>query len=138
MLYTGFWGGFRLNYCGPRSRTDSKNLKSVIQNPEIAWEMVMNEIYCGRKAGPFLTRPIFNLRCSPIGIVPKETGGFRLITHLSFPPNVSVNDYVDEKCTSVKYSSFYNAINMIKNLGVNDLIGKKKYQISLPIGANLY
>jgi hypothetical protein len=56
MLYTGFWGGFRLlNYCGPRSRTDSKNLKSVIQNPEIAWEMVMNEIYCGRKAGPFLT-----------------------------------------------------------------------------------
>jgi hypothetical protein len=36
-----------------------------------------------------------------------------------------VNDYVDEKCTSVKYSSFDNAINMIKNLGVNTLIGKK-------------
>ena len=102
-----------------------KNLKSVIQNPEIAWENVMNEIYCERMAGPFLTRPISNLRCSPIGIVPKKTGGFSLITHLSFPPNFSVNDYVDEKCTSVKYSSFDNAINMIKNLGVNTLIGKK-------------
>lgn len=125
MLYNGFLEGFRLNYCGPRSRTDSKNLKSVIQNPEIAWEKVMNEIYCGRIAGPFLTRPISNLRCSPIGIVPKKTGGFRLITHLSFPPNFSVNDYVDEKFTSVKYSSFDNAINMIKNLGFNALIGKK-------------
>jgi hypothetical protein len=125
ILYTGFFEGFRLNYCGPRSRTDSKNLQSVIQNPEIAWEKVMNEIYCGRISGPFLTRPIFNLRCSPIGIVPKKTGGFRLITHLSFPPNFSVNDYVDKKFTSVKYSSFDNAINMIKNLGVNALIGKK-------------
>jgi hypothetical protein len=36
-----------------------------------------------------------------------------------------VNDYVDKKFTSVKYSSFDNAINMIKNLGVNALIGKK-------------
>jgi hypothetical protein len=26
-----------------------KILKSVIQNPEIAWEKVMNEIYCGDK-----------------------------------------------------------------------------------------
>ena len=85
----------------------------------------MNEIYCGSIAGPFLTRPISNFRCSPIGIVPKKTSGFRLITHLSFPPNFSVNDYVDEKFTPVKYSSFDNAINMIKNLGVNALIGKK-------------
>lgn len=82
----------------------------------------MNEIYCGRIAGPFLTRPISNLRCSPIGIVPKKTGGFRLIRHFSFAPNVSVNDYVDEKFTSVKYSSFDNAINMINNLGVNAFI----------------
>jgi hypothetical protein len=125
ILYTGFLEGCRLNYCGPRSRTDSKNLKSVIQNPEIAWEKVMNEIYCGRIAGPFLTKPISNLRCSAISIVPKKTGGFRLITHLSFPTNFSVNDYADEKFTSVKYSSFDNAINMIKNLGVNALIGKK-------------
>ena len=90
-----------------------KILKSVIQNPEIAWEKVMNEIYCGRIAGPFLTKPISNLRCSAISIVPKKTGGFRLITHLSFPTNFSVNDYADEKFTSVKYSSFDNAINMI-------------------------
>jgi hypothetical protein len=36
-----------------------------------------------------------------------------------------VNDYVDEKFISVKYSSFDNAINIIKNLSDNALIGKK-------------
>ena len=30
--------------------------------------------------GPFQNRPISNLRCSPIGVVPKKTGGWRLIT----------------------------------------------------------
>ena len=45
--------------------------------------------------GPFQNRPISNLRCSPIGVVPKKTGGWRLITHLSYPPSNSVNDYID-------------------------------------------
>ena len=84
----------------------------------------MNEVTSGRIAGPFVNRPIANLRCSPIGIVPK-TVGFRLITHLSFPPNLSLNDFVDEKFTSVQYSSFDNAVNMIKSLGINAKIGKK-------------
>ena len=125
ILYKGFSEGFRLNYFGPRCRIESKNLHSVIQNPWVAWEKVMSEVKNGRIAGPFLTRPISNLRCSPIGVIPKKTGGFRLITHLSFPPNLSVNDFIDEKFTTVKYSSFDNAIDLIKRLGSNVEIGKK-------------
>jgi hypothetical protein len=45
-------------------------------------------------AGPFCHKPISNLRCSPIGLVPKKTGGLRLKTHLSHPPNDSINDYI--------------------------------------------
>jgi hypothetical protein len=101
-----------------------------------------NEIYCGRIAGPFLTKPISNLRCLHIGIVPKKTCGFKLITHLSFPTNFSVNDYADEKFTSVKYSSFDNAINMIKNLGVNALVPLNDYTLyqnySLSFGNLVY
>jgi len=120
-----FLEGFRLNYFGPRSRYESKKVLSVIQNPEVAWQKVMSEVQCGRIAGPFQTRPISNLRCSPIGVVPTKTGGFRLITHLSYPPNFSVNDFIDEKYTSVKYSSFDNAVAMIQKLGQNAEIGKK-------------
>ena len=79
----------------------------------------------GRIAGLFFTRPVSNLRCSPIGVIPKKTGGFRLITHLSFPPNLSVNDFIDEKFTTVKYSYFDNAIDLIKTLGSNVEIGKR-------------
>ena len=125
LLQRGFSEGFKLNYFGPRSRYESKNLLSVIQNPEVAWQKVMSEVQCGRIAGPFQTRPISNLRCSPIGVVPKKTGGFRLITHLSYPKNFSVNDFIDEKYTSVKYSSFDNAVAMIQKLGKNAEIGKK-------------
>ena len=39
----------------------------------------MNEVKPGRMAGPYINRPISNLRCSPIGIVPK-TAGYRLIS----------------------------------------------------------
>ena len=78
----------------------------------------------GRIAGPFQNRPISNLRCSPIGVVPKKTGGWRLITHLSYPPSNSVN-YIDEQHTAVHYSSFHNAVSIVKKLGKGALIGKK-------------
>jgi hypothetical protein len=79
----------------------------------------------GRIAGPFQNRPISNLRCSPIGVVPKKTGCWRLITHLSYPPSNSVNDYIDEQHTAVHYSSFDNAVSIVKKLGKGALIGKK-------------
>ncbi|VDI81167.1 Hypothetical predicted protein [Mytilus galloprovincialis] len=58
------------------------------------------------------------------GPVPKKTGGLRLITHLSYPPLSSVNDFIDEKFTSVKYSSFDNAVNMVKKLGIGAKLAK--------------
>lgn len=84
----------------------------------------MSEVENGRIAGPFYYRPISNLRVSPIGIVPKKTGGFRLITHLSSPANGGVNDFIDEFYTSVKYSTFDHAVNMIKKLGFKAEIAK--------------
>jgi hypothetical protein len=50
-----------------------------------------------------------------LGLIPKTMGGIRLITHLSYPPANSVNDFIDEHYTSVKYSSFDNAISMVNN-----------------------
>ncbi|VDI42631.1 Hypothetical predicted protein [Mytilus galloprovincialis] len=103
---------------------NQKNLKSVLSNPVGARLKIESEISLGRIAGPFCKRPISNLRCSPIGLVPKKTGGLRLITHLSYPPLSSVNDFIDEKFTSVKYSSFDNAVNMVKKLGIGAKLAK--------------
>jgi hypothetical protein len=48
------------------------NLKSIYQYPDIALKEIQSEIEFGRIKGPFSHRPISNLRCSPIGIVPKK------------------------------------------------------------------
>lgn len=75
-------------------------------------------------AGPFCHKPISNLRCSPIGLVPKKTGGLRLKTHLSHPPNDSINDYIDMLYTKETYSPFDNAVSIVKKFGKSALMAK--------------
>ena len=116
ILYNGFRYGFRINYAGPRVTYESRNLKSILNNPAIAWEKVMNDVNTGKIAGPFSYRPISNLRVVSIGLVPKKTGGIRLITNFSSPINESVNDFIDTSYTSVQYASFDRAVVMIKQL----------------------
>jgi hypothetical protein len=116
----GFKHGFRLNYEGPREPRLCKNLKSVTQYPDIAQQKIEKEIKAGRVAGPFNYLPLINLKVSPIGIVPKKTiGDFRLIHHLSYPEGSSVNDFIDPKLCSVKYTEFDEAIHMVQDLGQN-------------------
>jgi hypothetical protein len=91
-------------------------------------EKVMNEVNAGRIGGPFSYRPISNLRVSPIRLVPKKTGGIRLVTNLSSPINGSVNDFIDTSYTSVQYSSFDRAVVMIKKLGFKAQCSKMDVQ----------
>ena len=123
ILSDGFQSGFKLNFEGPRIPIDCNNLKSIKDNPEIAKDKIMHEVKLGRIAGPFTTKPISYVRCSPIGLVAKKAGGYRLITHLSHPPGLSVNEHIDDAFASVKYSNFDNAVTMIKTFGTGCLIG---------------
>ena len=43
----------------------------------------------GRVLGPFSEKPISTLRISPIVLVEKPDNGWRLITHLSYPNQLS-------------------------------------------------
>ncbi|XP_033750856.1 uncharacterized protein LOC117335049 [Pecten maximus] len=74
--------------------------------------------------GPFTIRPIPNLRLSPVGVVPKSDGKWRLITHLSYPAGKGVNSYIPEALSSVKYSPFDNVIEMVSSLGKEALLAK--------------
>jgi hypothetical protein len=46
-------------------------------------------------SGPFTHPPMHNLHVSPIGVVPKADGGWRMIMHFSYPPVNSINDNID-------------------------------------------
>jgi hypothetical protein len=58
-----------------------------------------------------------------MGLVPKNTSGWNLKTYLSYPPGNSVNDFIDEKLTTVQYSKFDNVIYIIQTLNEHVKIG---------------
>ena len=116
-LEEGLLNGFPLHYEGPRYFRDSPNLLSAKQLPEILQDKIIKEIQAGRVAGPFLDRPFSTLQISPVGLVPKKGGDFRLIHHLSYPEGKSINSNIDEQHCSVSYSNIDQAAKMIFTLG---------------------
>lgn len=127
-LKNGFRFGFYLHYEGPRIST---NLVSVKDHPKVVKEKIDNEIALGRIAGPFNYEPLCNLRLSPIGVVAKKDGGWRLIHHLSYPFDYSVNDFIDTEACSVHYTSFDDVLDMIAKLGTGAFYGKMDVKSAL-------
>ena len=139
IILNGFVNGFPLNYVGPRMPSESKNLNSALIRPEITKQKIDKEVAEGRVAGPFPLPPLPNLRISPLGLVEKKSGcDFRLIHHLSYPKNESVNDFIDPKLCYVKYASFDEAIAIVQELGPGCLLGKSDLKNAfriLPVAA---
>ena len=98
-------------------------IKAVLQYPMVVYERVEDDISLGRIGGPSRFRPISNLRSLTIGLVPKKTSGWSLITHLSYPPGNSVNDFIDGTLTTAQYSKFVNVTCIIQTLGEHAIIG---------------
>lgn len=138
-ILNGFVNGFPLNYVGPRIPSESKNLKSALMRPEITQQKIDKEVAEGRVAGPFPFPPFPNLRISYLGLVEKKNGSdFRLIHHLSYPKNESVNDFIDPKLCYVKYASFDEAVAIVQELGQGCLLGKSDLKNAfriLPVAA---
>ena len=99
--------------------------------PQQLQGIINSEVEKGRVLGPFRNIPISNLRISPIGLVPKKTGGWRLITHLSSPAGFSVNDFIDPIDSCVSYSSFDNTLQTIYSVGKGAYLGKKDIKSAL-------
>ena len=122
-LSDGFSKGFRLQYTGPRTFRESPNLLSAKQNHDELKHKLLKEIDLGRIMGPFKELPISNLQVSPVGIVPKPGGSWRLITHLSYPVSEGINDFIDPVHCTVHYTSFDRVVEMLSNIGRNAEIG---------------
>ena len=74
--------------------------------------------------GPFSNLPISNIRISPIGLVAKPDGVWRLITNLSAPEGNSVNSYIEEQFCKVKYAYLDQIFDQIYDAGHRTKLAK--------------
>ena len=124
LLREDFLIGFRLQYSGPRLPRFSRNLPSLGINKQVAEEKIQKEVSLGRVAGPFSQPPFPTLQVSSLGLVPKKDGDYRLIHHLSYPENASINYFIDSEQSSVKYSTIDAAAAIIAKLGRGNYLAK--------------
>ena len=55
--------------------------------------------------------------CSPLGLVPKSDGKFRLIHDLSFPKDDSINLGIPMEYSAISYGSIDNVVQLVKLYG---------------------
>ena len=71
------------------------------------------EVSNGHTAEPFPSPRIPNLQCSPLGVVPKKDGTWRLIMDLSSPHGSSINDYISKEDFTLHYATFDQAPSLV-------------------------
>ena len=124
-LLHGFSFGFDMGFRGSLGSSISPNLRSASAHPTEVSTAINKELARGHTSGPFVTPPIQGLHCSPLGAVQKKDGSYRLILDLSFPHDgTSVNDGISRIDYSVHYSSFDDAVDLVRSLGHGCLMSK--------------
>ena len=123
-ILDGFREGFSIGCTNVNSIKEPKNLKSAYANPSVVDAKLQRELDAGRMIGPFDRSPYPNTIISPIGLHPKKSGDFRLITHLSYPPGLSVNDAIPNEMATVQYATVGHAISIIKSIGKGAYLAK--------------
>ena len=117
-LLNSFAFGFDIGYRGPDFTHLSSNLKSATDSPEAIFSCIIKELKSHRIAGPFLHIPLANFRTSPVGSVPKKDGTFRMITDLSSPTSMSINDFISAEESTVSFTGFDAAVDMSQILAL--------------------
>ena len=125
-LRCGFRVGFR--HSSPLKSAPA-NMLSANQHPEVISEYLHKERSLGRMLGPFSEAELGRLpplHINRFGVVPKghNTGKYRLITDLSFPPGSSVNDGIDPALCSMVYTTVDEVAALVMQLGRGSLLAK--------------
>ena len=140
-LVQGFTQGFNIPFSGNLPATHANNLKSALAFPEVVRDKIRAELDNNRIEGPFNHPPFHNLVISPIGIVPKKNGNFRMIHHLSYPEGNSINDGIAPEHSSVAYATLDEAIKILKSLPPGSFLAKTDIESAfriIPIHPSCY
>ncbi len=102
-------------------------MDSALKHPEVMAEYLEKENRLGRILGPFTSSAeLPRLQVNRFGVIPKgrNTGKFRLITDLSFPPGQSVNNGIERKLCSLVYTSVEDEVAQAARFGHGALLAR--------------
>jgi len=116
--------GCRIGYQGPRHHRITPNLKSTLLHPDAVTEALLKEVSRGHTTGPFSSLPLPTLQCSPLGLVPKKDGSWRIIMDLSSPRGSSINDFISKEDYTLHYATFDQALALVSSFGTGALMAK--------------
>ena len=124
-LFKGFDSGFKIAFFKkPNSDLNVKNSKSTVEHKKEVQDHINKELNHGRICGPFNKIPFDIFQISPIGLVPKKDGSFRMIVNLSSPKGASINDGIPDSAASVSYTTLSSALNLILKAGKDSFLAK--------------
>ena len=129
-LLSGIREGFRIGFRRSAPlHSASRNMQSALDHPEVVQAYLDSECARGRMLGPFSASARGSLpprHINRFGVIPKgrNTGKWRLITDLSFPPGLGVNDGIDRDLCSLTYTSVDRVAEVIATLPRGALLAK--------------
>ena len=115
-LLRGMTEGFRIGFRHTTPLWSApRNMLSALHHPEVVHAYLLKECALGRMLGPFPASTIAHiqpLHINRFGVIPKghNTGKWRLITDLSYPPDYSVNPLGAIGVSLNKHKLMYNIL----------------------------
>ena len=103
-----------------------ETMLSATQNPHVVGEYLCKETNGGNMFGPFLMQSAPVVYLNRFGVIPKKNhvDRWRLITDLSFPEGLSVNDAINPRLCSLSYITVDQFAAAALNLGNGALLAK--------------
>ena len=129
-LLSGIKDGFKIGFNRRAPlKLAIRNMPSAIEHPEVIQAYLDKECALGRILGPFRGDELLKLppcHINRFGVIPKghNTGRWRLITDLSYPPGESVNDGIDPALCSLSYISVEQVAAVAAGYGEGALMAK--------------
>ena len=103
-----------------------KNRVAAAMIEEAISSHIATEAAAGRLLPASSVQSVSISHFSPVSAIPKKgkPSKWRVITDLSFPPGVSVNDGIPQVLTSLTYASIWDAARIMSRLGRGALLSK--------------
>ena len=124
----GFKEGFKVEVRNFTPSLVSQNHPSAVGNCSVVDDLINKELELKRVAGPFDSPPLYNFHVSPLGLVPKSDGSYRLIHDLSAPAGASVNEAIPREFATVEYETLDHALDLVLRYGKDSLIAKTDFK----------